>query len=158
MPSIPLKISEIREIYNALTQLDGYNMAVKDKDREKIIHVSYDIDGEVRWDIGTNLKVLRPYVDQFEKTRKGIVKQISGGASIKEDDLVGLEKFQEEIDKVLDKTEDIEGLTKLKKADLKPKVNKFSPNQLMFLAPLIEDANKDESTKEDSPKKKKQAI
>ena len=76
-----LKLSEVRNLYAALSSLDRYQKTTKASDDapEPQIVAIYDWKPDTRWTIYANIRFLQPAIDQYEEVRKATVRQFSGG-------------------------------------------------------------------------------
>ena len=138
-----LKLTQIRDVNLALSQLDGYNKLTKDGDNEKVIFISYDFDAKTRWNIARNLTILKSYIEDFDKVRTSTIKSISGKQSIDKEDVSGLEKFTDEINKVLTSEVELEKIFTFKKESFKIDKNPIPSSLLTMLQPVIEDWDKE---------------
>lgn len=75
--TLKLKITEIINLYNALSSLDGYSKTVKRGEDESTTVVPYSFSGKLRWNIAKNLGVLKPHIKDYTKVRDDLVKQHS---------------------------------------------------------------------------------
>lgn len=68
-----LKLSEILDLYDAISQLDGFIKVVGDK----VIQVPYKLTDEVRRKIVKNRRLLKPFVEDYDARRLEIIREIA---------------------------------------------------------------------------------
>ena len=72
---LKLKITEIIDLYNALSSLDGYSKFIKRGEDESVVTIPYVFTGKMRWNIAKNLGVLKPHIKDYTKVRDSLIKQ-----------------------------------------------------------------------------------
>ena len=100
---LKLKITEIIDLYNALSSLDGYSKTLKKGQDESAIIVPYSFTGKLRWNVAKNLGVLKPHIKDYTKVRDDLIKQFSlpGDTTIDpKTNPTGWKSFNEENDKL----------------------------------------------------------
>jgi hypothetical protein len=135
-----LKVKDAKIILNSLLQLDGYEAVVKIDGNDRIIKKPYDLSGKTRWNIIKDISILERKMLDFEKLRNQLILEISEGkGGIMENEKDKLQKFSDKITPVLMEEEEVDGLLKLTRADLKldseSDINPF-PNGV--IKPLID--------------------
>ncbi len=68
-----LKLGDILDLRNALLNLDGFPKAVG----ERVIHVPYKFSDEVRRAIVKNLRLLKPFQEDYDERRLQIIKEVA---------------------------------------------------------------------------------
>lgn len=72
-----LKLGEILNLRNALLNLDGFPKAVG----ESVIQVPYKFTDEVRRSIVKNLRLLKPFLEDYEVRRMEIIREVADDGS-----------------------------------------------------------------------------
>jgi hypothetical protein len=149
-----LSTQTILALANALSQLSSHRKVVKDGDKETTIEAPYQFAAETRAKIARNLARCTAVVDAYQRTRQGLLIQVSGGKSEiapppiadkdKPDYPTRLEAYADQIEtfnKVnqmfLDEVHEID-LAVLKEADLKLEANPIPFQILALMAPMLE--------------------
>jgi hypothetical protein len=114
--SVSLTVQQTRELYVALSSLDGYEKIVKDGASEKVVKTPYAFGGGLRLAIGRNLLAVSPTVQVYDKSSRELFTQFAGGKDKLEGE--GLVKFQAEAQKMQDAKASVE-VIKIKPAELK---------------------------------------
>jgi hypothetical protein len=98
--SVSLTVQQTRELYVALSSLDGYDKVVKDGASEKVVKTPYAFGGGLRLAIGRNLLAVSPTVQAYDKANPRTLHSVSNGKDKLEGE--GLVKFQAEAQKMQD--------------------------------------------------------
>jgi hypothetical protein len=131
---INLTIQQTRELYIALSALDGYDKVVKDGANEKIVKTPYVFGGGLRLAIGRNLLAIAPTVQAFDKANRELALQYSNG----KDKLEGepLVKFQNESQK-MGEAKTTADLIKIKPSELKLDENPIPGSAIAGLQAIL---------------------
>jgi len=114
-----LKINQIKELQDALSNLDGYQRAVKVDGADKLVFQPYSLSGKTRYAIAKNLRILTTKISDFNKARDGLIKEISGGQNfIKKEDTENVEKFVARVNELAEVEDDVDGLIQFTLAEL----------------------------------------
>jgi hypothetical protein len=114
-----LKISKICQLYAALSALDGVEEVHEINDKKTIVKKPYNFTGKVRWNLAKNMRILKPHVDDVNKIRDTLIKEVSGGEDqIGEGDKEKIKEFTTKYTEVNSQEEDVEGLLVLSPKDL----------------------------------------
>ncbi len=137
-----LKINQIKELQDAVSNLDGYQKAVKVEGSDKLIFQPYSLSGKTRYSIAKNLRILTTKITDFNKARDGLIQEISGGQNfIKKEDTELIQKFVTRANELAETEDDVEGLLSFTLAELKldqdEDVNPYPANVINGLALLI---------------------
>jgi hypothetical protein len=114
--NVSLTVQQTRELYVALSSLDGYDKIVKDGASEKVVKTPYAFGGGLRLAIGRNLLAVSPTVQASIKASRDRFIQLSNG----KDKLDGeaLVKFQAESQTMQDARASLD-VIKIKPTELK---------------------------------------
>ena len=114
-----LTVSQINSIFRSLSELDGYDLVLDKDTKPRVIRQQYIFTGKTRWNLVKNLSILKSHVEDAEKARVALVKQISGGKeSIDRENQTQAEEFFKELSSVLNSTVEVKGLLKFKIEEL----------------------------------------
>lgn len=135
--SLSLTLREIINLNAALVALDGYIRIIKDDKGEKAVTVPYIFGGRTRSKLSQMFVLTKRFADGYVKTRDDIIKEISGGDRINENDHENVKKFNIESNKALDCNIMVEGIMFISFDDLKLDDNPIPGSILAALAPII---------------------
>jgi len=132
--SIDMTNAQARELFIALSNLDGYDRVVKDGASEKVAKTPYQFGGGFRLAVGRNLAAAKSVVDPFDTAQKALFLQYANGA----DKLSGdaQVKFSTELDKLLAAHVRLE-LVKFKSDELKLNDNPIPGTVIQGLQPIL---------------------
>src|SRR4249920_1731908 len=106
-----LKINQIKTLQDAISNLDGYQKAIKIEGSDKLVWTPYYLSGKTRYAIAKNLRILTTKLDDFNKARDAMIREISGGKNvIEKSETDKIEKFVVRIDELADTEDDVDGL------------------------------------------------
>lgn len=136
MISIKLPLTTILNIHGALSQLDGYERVIDDGGKPRIIKEPYRF-GEAVFALAKLRRVVREHVQDYTEARDNLIREISGGVQIDEENVDQLNRFTESTGKLLKREVDIE-LVKLTRAELNLTKNPIPPSVIDALLDVIE--------------------
>ena len=140
--TIKLKITEIIDLYNALSSLDGHSKSIKQGENESVITVPYHFSGKLRWNIAKNLGVLKPHIKDYTKVRDDLIKQYSLPEETtinSKTNPIGWKVFSEENDKLGREEIEVNGLLNLDVNELLKDENPVSALTLNALSILLQE-------------------
>ncbi len=138
-----LKINQIKVLHEAFANLDGYQKAVKIDGQDKLVWTPYSLGGKTRYTIAKNLRILGVKINDFNKARDGLIREISGGATfIKKEETEKVEKFVAKVNELAEVEDEVDGLLQVTLEDLKlneeSDINPYPSNVINGLTLLIE--------------------
>lgn len=133
-----LKITKVKELHEALLQLDGLEKVAHIDGKDKIVKEPFKLSGKSRWNIAKNVGILARKLEGFDKVRNDLVQEISEGKNIiTKDETEKIKAFEKEIISVLETEEEIEGILTITKTDLNLDANAIPTWVIIALEPII---------------------
>lgn len=116
------------ELTDALSRLDGVSP-----------DTPYKFGPKVRYSLAKNLRILRRKVEDIDKARVALVREIwPGGDGAKKDkDSAEFERFSSQWQAFLESEEDVDGLMRFQFGELQLDINNIPVTVLASLGPLI---------------------
>jgi hypothetical protein len=147
-----LKLQEIININAALSALNGYQDTVVVKGENQTVLKPYLFAStKTSWNIAKNRRLIKSAIEDYTEVRNGLIREISGGVEIKEDNLEQMAQFTSKEAALLKEEVEVEGLLKLNLSELLNEkidehgVKTFNPipaDVFNLLFELIEDDSK----------------
>lgn len=134
------KITEIINLYNALSLLDTYPKVIKQGESESVSQVPYSFSGKLRWNITKNLNLLKPHVEDYSKVRDSLIKQFTAEGETTIDQKAnptGWKSFVEENEKLGANEVEFSNLLKLNVDELLKDSNPVPASVLSALDSLL---------------------
>lgn len=115
-----LKIKELEPACKAFRKLDGYDRVITLDGKEVVIWVPYQLGGKTRYSISKNIRILAGRIEDFQKSKDGVIKEVTGGGNIiRRDETEKIDAFVKKVAALMEEEDEIEGLMQLTLADLK---------------------------------------
>lgn len=134
-----MKLSEIRNLFTALSMLDGEQKVVKNKGQEEVILEPYKFSGKTSWNLVKNKNILKRYTDDYTEVNDKLIRRISGAESINKEDPAQVKEYTDETKKLLETEEDVKGILKIKLSELNLDTNHIPISILELLSTIVED-------------------
>ena len=131
-----LTIESAINIHAGLKQLDSYERAIKDGERERVVREFYKFGGGMRLLIAKNLNRLDIVVSTFQAARDGLVYEFSsdGKAEVLPEKMAAFGKAVRDLMIVEEEVE----LTRIKSDELKLDENPVPASTLSLLLPILD--------------------
>lgn len=136
-----MKLSEIRNLFTALSMLDGEQKVVKNKGQEEVILEPYKFAGKTSWNLVKNKNILKRYNDDYTEVNDQLIRRISGAESINKEDPVQVKEYTDETKKLLETEEDVKGILRIKLSELNLDTNHIPISILELLSTIVDDDN-----------------
>lgn len=136
MAEKPLTLSnrEILNLKEGLSSLDG----VIDKAGSNTEVTRFTFDDKLTWNIAKDLDIVERATLLYQKARRSTAAKLGviDGMKVTQENAASVAKYQEEEDKLQDKTQDLTGVLKLSRKELQSG-NKIPPSVLKNLMPIL---------------------
>jgi hypothetical protein len=138
MAEKPLTLTnrELLNLHEGLSALDG----VVDKAGQNTELTRFTFDDKLSWNIAKNADLVERATIVYQKARKKEAARLAvvPGMKVTVENAAAVSKYQEEEEKLLDKTQDLTGVLKLSRRELQ-NGNKIPPSTLKNLMPILTD-------------------
>lgn len=136
MADKPLTLSnrEILNVHEGLSSLDG----VFDKAGQNTEVTRFTFDDKLAWNIAKNADIFERATVLYQKARKSTAAKLGvvPGMKVTPENAANVAKYQDEEDKLLDKTQDLSGVLKLSRKELQSG-NRIPPSVLKNLMQIL---------------------
>lgn len=104
---------EILKIHEGIAALDGIANSEGKVDR-------FDLDVDLVWNVAKNRRIIEGAVETYQKARRSLLQKhkVIDRMKITPENAANIATFQEEEEKLLEKSNELTGILKLKRSDL----------------------------------------
>lgn len=113
-----LKFYQIRDLYNALVSLDGYNKLVHINDKKQVTRLPYEFSRQVRRNIAKNIKMLQVFIEALNQEQDETIKKVTKGKAIIHNDSPEFDDYTKSMNEFLILEEEVKDLIRFKLSDL----------------------------------------
>ena len=127
--------------FNRFKLLNGYDKVVEIDGASKTIFIPFQFNSSTCWNIAKNINVLRKVTSDYEDAQKLLVASMGIDDNTYTTDPEKYKKFVSELNTLLSKKIEVNGILKIKLSGLNLDKNPIQPGLLADLADYIDDEN-----------------